>query len=187
MSLTADPLSCCLLLQVDYGLNTLDSAVSYGRKLHGKGLDTFNSAKDQYFSFVADLLDLDKWTKWTSANVEHYVNPDLIVDTGAEYYSKVASFGPVPKAIEIADPLIHTYVKTYSTVHDKVVSLPIYKKLWELVWGTSNTLQESWPAKKAIELGYPVVAPIADPVYNNFTKSKYLKQLEAHLKPAHTI
>jgi hypothetical protein len=62
-------------------------------------------------------------------------------------------------------------------------ALPVYKKLWELVWSTGNTLQDSWPAKKFMQLGYPVLAPLADPLCSNVSNSKYLKQLETHLKP----
>lgn len=57
--------------------------------------------------------------------------------------------------------------------------MPLYKTLWDLVWSTSSTLQESWPVQKV----YPIVAPLADPLYSNIKGSKYLKQLETHLKP----
>jgi hypothetical protein len=59
----------------------------------------------------------------------------------------------------------------------------VYKKVWDLVWSTSGTLQESWPAKKFAEVAYPLLAPLADPVVTNVSNSKYLKQLETHLRP----
>lgn len=65
-------------------------------------------------------------------------------------------------------------------------SLPLYKTLWDLVWSTSSTVQDTWAYKKAMELGYPYLAPVADPVVSNITNSKYLKQLQSHLQPVKT-
>lgn len=61
----------------------------------------------------------------------------------------------------------------------RLQALPLYKKVWELIWITGGQLQGSWPAQKA----YAMLAPFADPLYSNVTNSKYLKQLETHLKP----
>lgn len=66
-------------------------------------------------------------------------------------------------------------------------SLPVYKKLWDLVWSTSSSVQDSWAFKKALEVGYPMVAPVADPVCSNFSNSRYLKQLTAHLQPVKAV
>jgi hypothetical protein len=65
--------------------------------------------------------------------------------------------------------------------------LPLYKTLWDLVWSTSSSVQESWAFQKAKEVAYPVLAPVADPMYSNITNSKYLKQLTAHLTPAKAL
>jgi hypothetical protein len=172
--------------QVDSTLTTVFGAVDYARGVHESNMKTYNSAKDQYFSVVEStvnhvkqLLDPTPYVQWAGQQVEYYADPDKIVDTGVQYAEKVASFGPVPKVVEIADPLIKTSLKTYGSVHDTVVSLPLYKTAWGLIWSTSNTLQESWPAQKL----YTVLAPLADPLYSNLTNSKYLKQLETHLKP----
>lgn len=66
-------------------------------------------------------------------------------------------------------------------------SLPLYKTLWDLVWSTSSSMQDSWAFKKAMEVGYPYLAPVADPVVSNISNSKYLKQLTSHLQPAKAI
>ena len=66
-------------------------------------------------------------------------------------------------------------------------SLPLYKKMWELVFSTSSSVQDTWAFKKAVEVGYPFLAPVADPVYSNITNSRYLKQLQSHLQPVKTV
>ncbi|WIA42568.1 hypothetical protein OEZ86_008547 [Tetradesmus obliquus] len=186
----ADKLLAGVDSQVDKSLQTLSGALLYSRDLHEKNMTTFTGAKDQYYGFVEAtvnrikaLLDPTPYVQWASGQVEYYVDPDKLVDTSVEYAGKVASFGPVPKVVEIADPLIKTSVKTYGSVHDTVVALPAYKKVWDLVWSTSGSLQESWPAKKFAEVAYPLLAPLADPVVTNVSNSKYLKQLETHLRP----
>ncbi|KAF8056218.1 Trappc3 [Scenedesmus sp. PABB004] len=176
--------------QVDAGLASLAGLLAYSRELHDKNMSTYQGAKEQYYGLVAGSVDKLKaaldpapYVQWASGKVEYWADPDKIVDSGVAAAGKVAAFGPVPTVVKAADPLIKTSFKTYGSVHDTVVALPVYKKLWELVWSTSSTLQESWPAKKFMEVGYPVVAPLADPLCSNITNSKYLKQLETHLKP----
>jgi hypothetical protein len=60
---------------------------------------------------------------------------------------------------------------------------PLYKKLYD----TATTAAISFPAKvketSAYGVVYPYVAPVADPVITNFSKSAVLKKLEDHLKP----
>lgn len=169
----------------------VDGLLAYSADLHTKNLSTFTSAKDQYFGLVETslasakaLLDPAPYVSWAGDKVAQYADPDKIVDTSLDVAGKVAAFGPVPKVLEIYDPLINAGVKTYGSVHDTVVSLPLYKKLWSLLFATSSTLQESWAVKKFLEVGYPVVAPVADPLVANVTNSKYIKQLQSHLEPA---
>jgi hypothetical protein len=68
-------------------------------------------------------------------------------------------------------------------------SLPVYKKVLDLGYSTTTsltkTVAETWPVKTALEITYPVVGPLTEPVIGNFTKSKYLKQLAQHLAPTH--
>jgi len=180
--------------QVDQSLGLVNNVLGYGRDLHSKNLATFNGAKEQAYSYVESsvqgvkaLLDPTPYVTLVSDKVATYVDPDKIVDTSFEVAGKVATFGPVPKVLETADPLIKTSVKAYGGVHDTVVSLPLYKTLWELVWSTSSSVQDSWAFKKAVELGYPVLAPVVDPVYSNITNSRYLKQLQTHLTPAKAL
>lgn len=63
-------------------------------------------------------------------------------------------------------------------------SLPAYKQAWELVASTGSSLHDVWVVRKFLEVGYPLLAPVADPVVSNITNSKYLKQLQSHLAPA---
>jgi hypothetical protein len=60
----------------------------------------------------------------------------------------------------------------------------VYKQLWELLTSTGVSLQDSWAGKKLVEVGYPLLKPVADPVVANISNSKYLKQLQSHLAPA---
>jgi len=68
-------------------------------------------------------------------------------------------------------------------LHDFIVANPVYKKGWEVAGTTAATVQTIPIVKKAVDIGYPYAAPFYDPVAANFSKSKYLKELEAHLKP----
>jgi hypothetical protein len=65
--------------------------------------------------------------------------------------------------------------------------LPLYKTLWDLVWSTTSSVQDTWAFKKVMEVGYPYLAPVADPVVSNISNSKYLKQLQAHLTPVKAL
>lgn len=64
-----------------------------------------------------------------------------------------------------------------------VQNLPAYKQVWDLVISTGASLQEFWVVKKL----YPVLAPVADPVYGNIINSKYVKQLQSHLAPVKKV
>lgn len=88
-------------MQVDSTLTTVFGAVDYAKGVHETNMNTFNSAKEQYYSVVEStvnhvkqLLDPTPYVQWASHQVEYYADPDKIVDTGAQYAEKVASFGP---------------------------------------------------------------------------------------------
>jgi len=181
--------------QFDTFANGLGGALNYSRDLHGKNMSTFNAAKSQYFGIVESLVNnvkakLDP-TPYVQKAVDtgkvygekavYWADPDKVVDLGLEYYGKATSFGPVPKLKATAEPLL---LKYYTLLHDFVVANPLYKKGWDLAGSTATTVQGIPIVKKAVDIGYPYAAPFYDPVAANITKSKYLKQLETHLKPA---
>lgn len=177
--------------QVDASVQALAGAVGYGRELHAKNLQTFNGAKERCFGLVEStvatakaLVDPKPYIAWASDKVSYYVDPDKVLDTSFEVAGKVATFGPVPKVLETADPLIKTSKTAYDGLHDTLVSLPAYKQAWELVASTGSSLHDVWVVRKFLEVGYPLLAPVADPVVSNITNSKYLKQLQSHLAPA---
>lgn len=177
--------------QLDASVQLVSSALSYAGDLHTKNLATFNGAKEQCFGLVEStvasakaLVDPSPYVQWAAGQVGYWVDPDRLLNTSFEVAGKVASFGPVPKVLETADPLIKTSKATYEGIHDTLVSLPVYKQVWELVLTVGSSAQDTWVFKKWLELGYPVVAPVADPVRSNFANSKYLKQLQSHLAPA---
>jgi hypothetical protein len=172
----------------DKVLRSVDAQVESVLALHAKNMGTFTSAKEQYYGLVEAavaqakaLLDPAAYVAWASEAVALYADPDKIVDTSFEVAGKVAAFGPVEKVLSVASPVA---TKTYDAVHDTLVTLPAYAKLWTLLFSVSSTLQESWAVKKFLEVGYPILAPVADPLVTNVTNSKYLKQLQSHLEPA---
>jgi hypothetical protein len=168
----------------------VDKSMGLIEGVHSKNLATFNGAKEQCYSYVEGtvnqakaLLDPTPYIQWTSDKVAVYANPDKIVDTSFQILDPVA--GKV--ATLVPEPVIKTGLKTYGTVHDTVVGLPLYKTLWDLVWSTTSSVQDTWAFKKVMEVGYPYLAPVADPVVSNISNSKYLKQLQAHLTPVKAL
>lgn len=81
--------------------------------------------------------------------------------------------------LQAADPLISAGQEQYARAHEAVVMQPLYRTLY----ATAAAL----PAKVAdtglYRAGYPLVAPVADPVLDTLAKSQVLRQLEGHLKP----
>lgn len=171
----------------------VSSVLDYSRELHSKNMGSFSSAKESYFSavegavnatkaaldpqrYVAYATDLGKSVVDT---VVAYADPDKLVAAATSAYEKLAGIGPVPKVLELADPLISAGTTQYTKAHDLLVMQPLYKKLYD----TAATLPGK--AKDTAIFGkvYPLVAPLADPVAANFTNSKVIKQLDEHLKP----
>jgi len=183
--------------QLDGLANGAGGALNYSRDLHGKNMSTFNAAKSQYFGIVESLVNSVKAKLDPSPYVQKavdtgkvvgekaavWVDPDKVVDLGVDYYKKAASYGPAPKIISTVEPYVPLLTKYYTAIHDVLVSNALYKSAWELVFSTATKAQEFPLVKKAVDVGYPIAAPFYDPVAANFTKSKYLKQLEEHLKP----
>lgn len=58
-------------------------------------------------------------------------------------------------------------------------SQPLYKQIYEV----TTTLPAKVTTSPLYRRGYPLVAPVADPVITNFAKSKVIKSLDEHLKP----
>jgi hypothetical protein len=56
---------------------------------------------------------------------------------------------------------------------------PLYKKVYDAAATIPGKVTETVIFKK----GYPLVAPVAEPVITNFSNSKVIKQLDDHLKP----
>lgn len=180
--------------QVDAFANGLGGVLNYSRDQYGKNMSTFNAAKSEYYGVVESLVNnvkakLDP-TPYIQNAVEtgkvygekaaYWADPDKVVDLGLEYYTMATSIGPVPKLKSAVEP---SFIKYYTLLHDVVVANPLYKKGWDVVGATAVTVQGIPIVKKVVDVGYPYAAPFYDPVAANFTKSKYLKQLEAHLKP----
>lgn len=174
-------------------LGAVTSSLDFSRDLHSKNMSSFASAKESAYGLVEGYVNAAKAavdpTRYVEAAtgfgkavvgaIAAYADPDKAVDFLAAAYDKVAAQGPMPKLLEIADPLITIGQSKYAQAHDLLVVQPLYKKLYE----TAATLPSKVADTTLYRRGYPLVAPVADPVLTNFSKSKVLKQLEDHLKP----
>lgn len=181
--------------QLDSFANGLSGALNYSRDLQAKNMSTFNEAKSQYFGIVETVVNSIKAKidptpyvqkavdtgKVYGDKVVYWADPDKVVDLGFEYYNKAAS--KVPKVLSTVEPVISFASQWYASAHDIVVANGLYKKVWELSGSTATSVQQFPLVKKAVDTAYPVVAPVADPIASNFSKSKYLKQLHTHLRP----
>jgi hypothetical protein len=85
----------------------------------------------------------------------------------------------VNKLLEAADPLISAGQSQYTKAHDMIVMQPLYKKLYD----TATTLPAKAMDTTLYRKGYPLVAPVADPVLSNWSNSKVIRQIDDHLKP----
>jgi hypothetical protein len=89
----------------------------------------------------------------------------------------------VAKALNLAEPVLTKGSDIYAKLHDTIVKEPFYSSLYTKVDSTLSSALTSTYATKAKDVVYPVVAPVYDPVASNFAKSKYMGQLQAHIKP----
>lgn len=179
--------------KLDGALGAVDGTLQYSRDLHAKNMSSFASAKEGAFGFVEGYvnatkaaLDPQRYVDYAAGigksvvdTIAAYADPDKLVAAASTLYQRFSSQGPLLKVLELADPVITASQSQYGKMHGMLVGQPLYKKLYETV--------SSVPAKVAdtalYRKGYPLVAPVADPVISNFTKSKVIKQLDAHLKP----
>lgn len=180
-------------VKVDSLAATLSSTLDYGRELHAANMSSFGAARASYYSLVEGavtstraVLDPQRYMAYASgvgkavrdALVAH-ADPDKAVAAASNVYDKIASRGPVLKALELADPLITVGQTQYTKAHDVLVMQPLYKRIYD----TAATLPAKVSDTTIYKKTYPLVAPVADPVYSNFANSKVIKQLDEHLKP----
>jgi hypothetical protein len=179
--------------KVDAALASAVSALEYSRSLHAKNMASFSAAKESAYGFVEayvnatkSALDPQRYVDYATSlgrsivgAVAAAADPDAVYAYATSTLDKLAAAPPVAKALEVADPLISVGQAQYAKAHDLVVAQPLYKKVYDAAAGLPALVADA-PLVKA---GYPLVAPVADPVLANFSKSKVLKQLEGHLKP----
>lgn len=179
--------------KVESLLGAVTSSLDFSRDLHSKNMSSFAAAKESAYGLVEAYVNAAKsaldparyveaatgFGKAVVGAVAAYADPDKAVDLLSNAYDKLAAQGPIPKILEIADPFITLGQSKYVQAHDIIVVQPLYKKIYE----TATTLPSLVADTTLYRRGYPLVAPVADPVLTNFSKSKVLKQLEDHLKP----
>lgn len=182
---------------LDSTYNAVNGGVNFSKDLHSKNMKTFTGAKEEYFKWVESSVAALKgklnpypYAEAVCAKLKEALDtavtladPDLALDTVHDAWAKFASIGPVSKLLEIAEPVTNTATTQYVKAHDTVVSMPVYKKAYDTVSTTAGAVQESFLYTKAKELLYPLVAPVANPVYDNFASSKYVAQLQKHVTP----
>jgi hypothetical protein len=183
--------------QLDNTYNTVSGGANFSRDLHTKNMETFTAAKEEYFKWVENSVNslkakLNPYPYAETACLKlkqaldqavTMADPDLAIDQVHDAWAKFASIGVVAKALDVVEPVTSKATVQYTKVHDSVVKMPVYKKTYQTVTGTVSAVHESFLYKKAKDLLYPVVAPVADPVYDNFATSTYLAQLNKHLTP----
>lgn len=179
--------------KVDGLFGTVASTLEYSRDLHAKNMGSFSAAKESYYSLIEGVvnttkaaLDPQRYVQYAAEigksvvdTVIMYADPDKIAALASGVVDKVATQAPVVKVLEIADPFIAKGQTQYIKAHDLLVVQPLYKKLYDTATAIPSKVQDTTFYKR----GYPLVAPVADPVYTNFANSKVIKQLDEHLKP----
>ncbi|GBF96333.1 hypothetical protein Rsub_09403 [Raphidocelis subcapitata] len=160
--------------KVESLLGAVTSSLDFSRDLHSKNMSSFAAAKESAYGLVEAYVNAAKsaldparyveaatgFGKAVVGAVAAYADPDKAVDLLSNAYDKLAAQGPSERHI-------------WGGVQ------PLYKKIYE----TATTLPSLVADTTLYRRGYPLVAPVADPVLTNFSKSKVLKQLEDHLKP----
>lgn len=179
----------------------LQGGVQGASDLHNKNLHKYNQARDEYYQFVENLLE------WAKAKLSPYpyiaaaadtvkavinkvwelTDPDVAVETVQEAWVRFSKIPLVAKLLEVNQPIVDLLYKQYYTVHEYLVTSPLYKKAVDtgLQVGTTVTgiVENNYFFKRGKAIFYPYVAPVADPVYERVQNSKYINQLVTHFKP----
>ncbi|GBF97312.1 hypothetical protein Rsub_10003 [Raphidocelis subcapitata] len=179
-----------LLAAVD---GKVDAVLLRAESFHSKHLGSYATAKDAAYGAVEGAvnaaraaLDPARYVaaagRWAQAAIDALVaaaDPDKALAAASAVYDTVASKPPVSRVLVMADPLITAGQTTYTQAHDMLVMQPLYKKIYD----TAATLPSKAKDTTLYRRGYPLVAPVADPVLTNLSKSKVIKQIDDHLKP----
>ncbi|KAI8473428.1 MAG: hypothetical protein J3K34DRAFT_410717 [Monoraphidium minutum] len=179
--------------KVDALLNALGAAADYSRDLHGRNVKSFSAARASYAGFVQGVvsagraaIDPQRYVEFSAnlgatlvSTAAAYADPDKAVDTLTAALDRALSFGPMPKVVELADPLITVGQAQYARAHGALVAQPLYKRLYDAAASLPPALRSSGLFAAA----YPLLAPVADPVVANFAASRTLAGLGGHLKP----
>lgn len=179
--------------KVDFALNT----AGISPEAHDEHLKTFETARAEYFTWIEKTVEAIK----EKLNPYPYVqsaadtlkvsldkavalsDPDKVVDAAHKAWEQFAAIGPVAGLLKASEPVVSPATTTALKVADGVLASPLYATAYNTAVSTLSTVEELSLYKKAKDLVYPVVKPIADPVYENFTRSHVVKQVEEYLKP----
>lgn len=179
------------------GKSTLNGGLSGIRDLHSNNMQTYKAATEKYFDLVA------KTTDWAAAklNPSHTVqvardtlhatinkaleatDPDIAVQMVYDAWVSFSSIPAVNKVLQGAEPVTKNAFQSFYSIHDFVVAKPIYKKSFDLGTSTLTWATGTLPYKLSKQYLYPVISPVADPAYNNITKSKVVNNVYDYWKP----
>lgn len=185
---------------VNSGKSTVSRNLSGIRDLHSSNMQTYKAATDKYFDLVA------KTTDWAAAklNPSHTVqvakdtlhatiskaleatDPDVAVNMVYDAWVSFSSIPAVTKVLQTAEPVTKNAFQSFYTVHDFVVAKPLYKKSVDLGSSTVTWATGTLPYKLSKQYLYPVIQPVADPAYNNITKSQVVNKVVDYWKPTVT-
>lgn len=186
---------------VNSGKSTLSGSLSGVRDLHSSNMQTYKAATEKYFDLVA------KTTDWAAAklNPNHAVqtaretlhftiskaleatDPDVAVNAVYDAWVSFSSIPAVSKVLQGAEPVTKRGFQSFYSIHDFVVAKPLYKTSVDLTANTLSWATGTLPYKLSKQYLYPVIQPIADPAYNNFTRSQAVNKVADYWKPATPI
>lgn len=179
--------------RVDYVVNKANYVVSTVYQAHSHNMEHFNTAKEQYFTYMVSLAEgvgqklnpvkayetaVDTF-KSTIAKAQEISDPDVAIRTAAEAWGQFAQIPAVSKVLETAGPATSYGVQTFNYVHDVVVVNPQYKKAVELGAATVTWASTTYPAQLSKQILYPYL----EPAYNKVSNSSYLKSVVEYWKP----
>lgn len=183
--------------KLDSAVGYVNSTLDYSRDLHSKNMSSFAAAKESAYGFVEGYVNatkaaldpkvyVDRATALGKTLVDavvEYTDPDKLVALATATYDTLVTKTPVSKIVDIAEPFVNAGQSGYLKAHDFLVSAPAYKKLYDTAVSLATVVPAKLQDTPVYSTVYPYVAPVADPVITNFTKSKVIKQIEEHIKP----
>lgn len=171
---------------------------------HSKNLAHFKDARDAYLQQAKDAIAYLKENGMVgsakhavdqlSAALENartslptYVNDyaGAMLERVSQAWDALYTMPAVQKTLEAVSPSVELAKKKYVEAHGALVKAPIYDSAVKTGSDVFTKVSESYPYQTAANKLYPLVSPIADPVFDK--ASPYVNNVIEHMKPQHTV